>query len=468
MKYIKISMLLSISMLFANSDIYNLIEKTKATLEQNQEISKDELYQAAISAYSIEEYKDANSFLRYLVRELDNEEYKNDLNLWVKRTKEIEILTGRYLDDPGEKDNIIFELEELRYSYDFYRNCDLVEETIPDLLANENILEFENCAYIEYNIGKIHYFEEDYSEALKYYNLASLLNPVNRSYANSLNSVVSKIIKDADEYCDFKDYGTCIEIYLSALENMGENNSNYQSLLYKISRAYYYDKEEEQALKYLKKRVDINIETLSLSNIEDEYFDEKDFKALYLMGECYRKLGDPDNAIKSYTCALNAKEDAKAYYKRGTVYFSIENYDKAAFNYEEAIYLKENYHQAYESLGILFKSQNDDDSAIENFKLALEYDPRNYGCWFRLSNAYNDIGDKYNDKTMYQLAKECAEECLMIKRSYLAAYFEIGRAEYGLGRKFAAITNFEKARNDSQYRKIADSEIKNIQKELSE
>ena len=79
MKYIKISMLLSISMLFANSDIYNLIEKTKATLEQNQEISKDELYQAAISAYSIEEYKDANSFLRYLVHELDNEEYKNDL-----------------------------------------------------------------------------------------------------------------------------------------------------------------------------------------------------------------------------------------------------------------------------------------------------------------------------------------------------------------------------------------------------
>ncbi len=468
MKNIKILILLYISTLFSSSDIYDLIERTNVALDNNQEISEDQLYQAATLAYSIEEYNDAKDFLRYLVRELKNEEYGNELNLWIKRTKEIDILTSRYLDDSGEKDNIIFELEELRYSYDFYGNCDLVEETIPDLLANENILEFENCAFIEYNIGKIFMKEEDYSEALKYYNLASLLNPDNRSYANSLNSVVSKIIKDADEYCDFKDYSTCIEIYLSALENMGENNSNYRSLLYKISRAYYYDKDEEQALKYLKKRVDINIETLLLSNIEDEYFDEEDFKALYLMGECYRKLGDPDNAIKSYTCALNAKEDAKAYYKRGTVYFSIEKYDKAAFNYEEAIYLKENYHQAYESLGILFKSQKDDDSAIENFKLALEYDPRNYGCWFRLSKAYNDIGDKYNDKTMYQLAKECAEECLLIKRSYLAAYFEIGRAEYGLDRKFAAITNYEKARNDSQYRKIADSEIKDIQKELSE
>ncbi len=461
-------MLLYISTLFSSSDIYDLIEKTKVALEKNQEISEDQLYRAATLAYSIEEYNHAEDFLRYLVRELENNEYKDEFNLLLKKTKEVEILTDRYSNDPAEKDNIIFELEELRYTTDFYNNCDLVEESIPDLLLGENILEFENCAYIEYNIGKIFRFEENYSEALKYYTLASLLIPDNRSYANSLNSAVSMIIKDADEYCDFGDYGSCIEIYLSALENMTENNSNYLPLLYKISRAYYYDKEEEKALEYLKKRININFETIQLSDIQDEYFDEKDFNALYLMGECYSKLGSPDNAIKSYTCALNAKEDAKAYYKIGKAYSSIENFDAAAINYEEAIYLKENYHQAYESLGILFQSQNDDDSAIENFKIALEYDPRNYQCWFRLSSLYNDVGKKYNDKEMYQLAKECAEECLMIKRSYLAAYFEIGRAEYGLGRKFAAITNFEKARNDSQYRKIADSEIKKIQKELSE
>ena len=468
MNYIKVFMLLKISTLFASPDVYNLIEITKVALEKNQQITDDQLYEAAKLAYKIEEYKDANSFLRYLVRELDNDQYKDELNLWVKKTKEVEILTGRYSDDPEEKDNIIFELEELRYSTDFYKNCDLVEESIPDLIDGNNVLEFENCAYIEYNIGKIFMLEENYSEALKFYNLASLLNPVNRDYANSLNSVVTKIIKDGDEYCDFKDYSTCIETYLSALENMSENNSNYQPLLYKISRAYYYDKQEEQALQYLKMRVDINIDALELEDVQDEFIDEKDFNALYLMGECYRKLGNPDNAIKSYSCALNAKENPKAYYKRGTVYFSIDNLDEAAINYEEAIYLKENYHQAYESLGILYQSLNDEDSAIENFKLALKYDPRNYQCWFRLSSLYNDVGEKYNDNEMYQLAKECAEECLMIKRSYLAAYFEIGRAEYGLGRKFAAITNFEKARNDSQYRKISDSKIKDIQKELSE
>ena len=120
MNYIKVFMLLNISTLFASPDVYNLIEITKTALEKNQQIADDELYEAAKLAYKIEEYKDANSFLRYLVRELDNDQYKDELNLWVKKTKEVEILTGRYSDDPSEKDNIVFELEELRYSTEFY------------------------------------------------------------------------------------------------------------------------------------------------------------------------------------------------------------------------------------------------------------------------------------------------------------------------------------------------------------
>ena len=163
MNYIKVFMLLNISTLFASPDVYNLIEITKTALEKNQQITDDQLYEAAKLAYKIEEYKDANSFLRYLVRELDNDQYKDELNLWVKKTKEVEILTGRYSDDPEEKDNIIFELEELRYSTEFYKNCDLVEESIPDLIDGNNVLEFENCAYIEYNIGKIFMLEENYS-----------------------------------------------------------------------------------------------------------------------------------------------------------------------------------------------------------------------------------------------------------------------------------------------------------------
>ena len=459
--------LLVFSALFANSDIYNLIEQTNKAIKTKQEISALNLYEAAKSAYSIEEYSDAISFMRYIRTELDTDDYVDEMNDWVRMTKEIEILTNRYENDSSEKDSVILELEELRNTYDYYKNCDLVEENIEELKSGENYTEYVNCAYIEYNIGKVLMKEEDYSEALKYYSLSNLLNPGNQSYQKSLNSVLSYYIKEASDYIDFKDYASAIDNYLTALEYMSIDNSNYYPLLYKISQAYYYDKEEDEALLYLKKLVDIDIEKLSLRDIEDEYPDEDDYNALYLMGECYRKLENYDNAIKSYTCALNAKDDARAYYKRGKIYYEINNYEDAINDFEDAIYLKENYHQVYESLGMLYIDQDDNKSAVENLQLAVDYSPRNFQCWHRLSRLYNDMSTEYKDTEYSELAKECAEECLLIKRSYAPAYFEIGRAERALDNPFSAIANFEKARKSSQYRKSADAEIKEIQEELS-
>ena len=421
MIYNKGLIFLYFSSLFASVEFYNIIEEANKSIKTNQEISIDQLYEAAKSAYAIEEYSDAVSFLRYINDELDSDDYDDERNNWVRMIKEVEILTGRYKNDSSERDSVILELEQLRSNIDYYKNCDLIQENIELILAGDDNTDYENCAYIEYNIGKVLFQEEDYSEALKYYKLSSILNPYNKSYQKSLNSVLSYYIKEAGDYVDFKDYGTAIENYLTALEYMPEGNSNYSALLYKISQAYYYDKEEDQALIYIKQLIDFDIEQMELKDIENEYPDETDYNALYLMGECYRKLESYDNAIKSYTCALNAKDSAQAYYKRGRVYAAMYSYEEAITDYEEAIYLKDNYHQAYESLGIVYQTLEDSRKAIENYQLSVEYNPRNYQCWARLARLYNDINKNKE-------AKECAEECLLIKRSYAGAYFEIGRA----------------------------------------
>ena len=459
MIYNKGLIFLYFSSLFASVEFYNIIDEANKSIKTNQEISIDQLYEAAKSAYAIEEYSDAVSFLRYINDELDSDDYDDERNNWVRMIKEVEILTGRYKNDSSERDSVILELEQLRSNIDYYKNCDLIQENIELILAGDDNTDYENCAYIEYNIGKVLFQEEDYSEALKYYKLSSILNPYNKSYQKSLNSVLSYYIKEAGDYVDFKDYGTAIENYLTALEYMPEGNSNYSALLYKISQAYYYDKEEDQALIYLKQLIDFDIEQMELKDIEDEYPDETDYNALYLMGECYRKLESYDNAIKSYTCALNAKDSAQAYYKRGRVYAAMYSYEEAITDYEEAIYLKDNYHQAYESLGIVYQTLEDSRKAIENYQLSVEYNPRNYQCWARLARLYNDINKNKE-------AKECAEECLLIKRSYAGAYFEIGRAEKALGNPFPAIANFEKAQKNSKYRKSAEAEIKAIKEEL--
>jgi len=452
MIYKRIIFFLCFSSLFANAESYSLIEKTDNMLKTGQDLSVEEIYEAAKSAYAIEEYSYAISFLRYINDELDLDDYDDERNNWIRMIKEVEVLTGRYKNDSAEKDNVIMELEELRYNFKYFKNCDFVQENIEEILAGTDFIEYENCAYIEYNIGKILFKEEEYSEALLYYKLSTSLSPYNRSYQSSLNSVLSYYIKEAGDYADFKDYGTAIENYLTALEYMSEDNANYEPLLYKISQAYYYDKQEEEALIYLSKLVDN----------ESEYFDPEDYNALYLMGECYRKLESYENAITSYDNALYAvgDESAQAFYKLGRVHAAMYKYALAIEYYQEAVFLKSDYYQAYESLGIAYQSIENTRKAIENYKLSLEYKPRNYQCWARLARLYNDT-------QKYEKAKQCAEECLLYKRNYAGAYFEIGRAEKALGNPFVAIANFEKAQKNSKYRKSSEAEIKAIQAELS-
>ena len=54
---------LCFSSLFANAESYSLIEKTDNMLKTGQGLSVEELYEAAKSAYAIEEYSYAISFL---------------------------------------------------------------------------------------------------------------------------------------------------------------------------------------------------------------------------------------------------------------------------------------------------------------------------------------------------------------------------------------------------------------------
>ena len=453
MVYKKILFFMLTGFLCSNSDAYEAIQETQKAIKSGVEISAESLYLSAKSAYMIEEYAIAISFLRHINDELYVDEYEEERNKWVRMVKEVELLTDRYKNDPSELNSVLLDLEQLRSNAEYYENCSLVQGNFEKILEGEDSNEYKNCAYIEYNIGKIYFKEEDYSKALKYYKLSNSLSPDNKGYQNSLNSVLSYYIKEAGDYVDFKDYGTAVENYLKALEYMSQDNANYNALLYKIAQAYYYDKENEEALIYLKMLIDIED--------EDVEFGQKDYNALYLMGECYRKIEAYDQAIKSYELALEVDdESAKAYYKLGRVYASKYEYEEAIENYEYAIYYNEKYHQAYESLGIVYQTLENPRKAIENYKLSVANDPRNFQCLARLARMHNDMGK-------YEEARAYAEECLLIKRNYAGAYFEIGRAEKALGNPFDAITYFEKAQKNSKYRRSSQAEIKEIKEELS-
>ena len=80
MIYKGIIFFLCFSSLFANAESYSLIEKTDNMLKTGQDLSVEEIYEAAKSAYAIEEYSYAISFLRYINDELDLDYYDDERN----------------------------------------------------------------------------------------------------------------------------------------------------------------------------------------------------------------------------------------------------------------------------------------------------------------------------------------------------------------------------------------------------
>ncbi len=76
---------------------------------------------------------------------------------------------------------------------------------------------------------------------------------------------------------------------------------------------------------------------------------------------------------------------------------------------------------------------------------------------FHLAEAYNKLGD-------CESAKEAALESTDLKKNFGGGWFELGIAEYcsGSGNKNASINHFERARNDRDWRKMAEYEIDRV------
>ena len=92
---------------------------------------------------------------------------------------------------------------------------------------------------------------------------------------------------------------------------------------------------------------------------------------------------------------------------------------------------------------MLYQNSEDYTKAIYYYEQAVEYDRRNYKVMTRLSSVYNSLNN-------YDSAKKYAKQSIRVKRSYPAAYFELGLAEKGLGNRIAAMDAFKIAKNDMQ------------------
>ena len=90
--------------------------------------------------------------------------------------------------------------------------------------------------------------------------------------------------------------------------------------------------------------------------------------------------------------------------------------------------------------------------AIEAYKKAIGLDPKDSVAYYRLSTAYNKVGNHVE-------AINAANSCLKYKPNYAPAHLQLGDAYKKLNQIDNAINEYRKAAKDPSYKKAAEYEI---------
>ncbi|MCI0712942.1 MAG: tetratricopeptide repeat protein [Chloroflexi bacterium] len=163
--------------------------------------------------------------------------------------------------------------------------------------------------------------------------------------------------------------------------------------------------------------------------------------AYYYRGEIYLNQSDYETAIADFDLAIQFDFDEiyKAYLDRGFAYSNIGNPDEAIRNYTQAIEAQPDYARAYNNRGIIYFDQGDFERAIENFDKAIEFDH------FDLAAVYYNRGlSKYNLGD-FEGSIEDFNAALEVDDTYARAYYARGNSYYDLENYAAAIEDFTSA-----------------------
>ena len=125
-------------------------------------------------------------------------------------------------------------------------------------------------------------------------------------------------------------------------------------------------------------------EAIELYTIRIQY-SPYDVTTYMSQGKCYKKIGNFDLAIETFSKVILLKPDyADAYSNRGMAYDTKSDYDLAIDDFTKAIDLNPDYAETYYYRGLAYFTKGDYDRAIEDFTKAIELKPNNiiayYSC----------------------------------------------------------------------------------------
>ncbi|MEO6883679.1 MAG: tetratricopeptide repeat protein [Bacteroidia bacterium] len=172
----------------------------------------------------------------------------------------------------------------------------------------------------------------------------------------------------------------------------------------------------------------------------------QDPDAYYNLGVTFYECGLQDSAMKMYqkTIALNPKY-TNALNNLGVIYFNKKEYDNAIHYLTIALSMDTNYLDPIVNIGASYQNENNYTKAIYYYNKGLQKSPNNQSILKNLSNMYNGIGIQYFQKKDYDNAMENFNLAMKYDPSAANPYGNMGVIYQSKGDNAKAVEYYQKA-----------------------
>ena len=351
----------------------------------------------------------------------------NNANKYLQKASEFN--SDKYINEGDQLGELINDLKNA--------NKTLTSGFINEAIAESKVLvnKYKDSSICYYRLGYAYKENSDFENAIINFNKAKELNPFNTKYQDEIRYISNIELLKGKEFYDLKDYQMALEHFNKALEYDPVN----ASAMFRIGNIYY-------SIKDFVKASNILEEGLKLNN--------SNYKVLYMLGKCYVALNENDKAFSTFDKLLDVKPDyLNAYFEKAKLYNSLSDLESTISNLNQILKMDDTYYKAYELLIDIEVNRKNLDQAIIYGNKALLASPSAYTILARMSAVYNEKG-------LFDKARDNAKSSLKSKKNYAPALFELGIAEMNLCNKVAAKDAFNKCKRNRNYRRTASDYLK--------
>ncbi len=296
-----------------------------------------------------------------------------------------------------------------------------------------------NFTKAAYTMGGVNMMRKNYEQAIADFQKTLAINPEFTNAESAIKNVVGRKFNEGNDAYKKRDLDGALQAYKTVIQ--------WDPTYYK---AYY----QIGVISARMRDYDGAIENY---NIALEY-EPTSTRVHFALGLAYQSLNNKTAALEAFQKTIDIDPTyAKAYSSMGEIYLDQQDYEKAVDRFTMAVSIDPTYAKAFENLGITYVKLENFEESIQQLVQATALDEKSYVSWYYLAHSYNQVGDCTN-------ALDAAKNSIDIRQTYAPALIEEGVAYYckGKGDKTRALNSLEKARNDSQWRKIAEYEIDRI------